>query len=120
MISSDTISKIQNTISTFNIFNRGNFRCSTLEERGVMDISGFIFPVILSRFGDFQGIPSISSFSNFTINFVELFRVKTSFSDFLNLFSSGPDIFEENIFSLFILSNRGDFEIDVNSTSKSI
>jgi hypothetical protein len=120
VISCDTISKVQNTISTFNIFNRGNIRSGFLEERRVMDISRIIFPVILSRFSDFQSIPSVSSFSDFTINFLELFRVKRSFSYFLNLFSSRPDISKENIFSLFILSDRGDFKIDINGTSKSI
>jgi len=66
-----------------------------LEERRIVDVSGFLFPRIKERLLDLESIPSISSFVDFIIIDLKLLRVKIFRRVFLNGFSGWPYIIKE-------------------------
>lgn len=120
MISSNRVSEVQKAVSSFNIFDGIRFQGSFLEERGVMNISGFFFPLVLFTLVDWKGIPSVSSFSDSGVDFIELLAFNRVLSNLCDLVSGGPNVFKEYIVSIFILSNWLFFEVNVDSSSQSI
>ena len=61
-----------------------------------------IFPLINEGLLDIQVVPSFGSLRDVTINFPEHLRLKGFFNQLLCLFSSGPDIFQVHLLSLFV------------------
>lgn len=92
MICGDGVSEIQNTVCVFDVFDGLKFKGGVLEEGGVMDVGGRLFPLVLLAFADGKGVPSIGSFCDFGIDFSELFGVNGGFGDGSNLFSGRPDV----------------------------
>lgn len=119
MISSDGVTKVTQTVSIFNTVDRGDVQLA-VEEGRIVNISRFFLPFILDALLDLKVVPSFSSLSNSGVVFSEHFRGNDLSSNSFNFFSGGPDISQEDIVSILVLTQGLSVKIEIDVTSKSV
>lgn len=120
VVSGDRVAQVEQAVSALDVRNSLGLQLSALEETRVMDVSRALLPLVYLRISGLKSIPSGSALRDSIVNLLEHFGFEGSFDDLSGFGSGGPDVLEEDIIALGILSNGFSFEVDVASASKSI
>ena len=92
VIRCDRVTHVQQAVSVSYVFYLRKLCFQRLEERGVVDVGRFWVPLVLFGFWNFQSIPSVSSFRDLFVDFLELVFVHEFSAEFLGGVPRGPDV----------------------------
>lgn len=120
MISGDGVTEVEKAVGRADIFNGLQFGFSRREERGVGNVGGRFVPIIKFAGGSFEALPHFGSLEDGVVSLLEHFRLNTVSGNFRDFFTRRPDVCQEHVVSLLILTERSSFEVEVNRASKSI
>jgi len=90
-----------------------------LEERWLLDISGFRIPAILGSAGSIHLLPQLCAFKHIGVLVFKHFRKNIPGNIIIDLFPSGPYIFQIHWLPIRITCYRFPGKIDVHCTCKS-
>ena len=100
MISGDRVSKVDEYVSVGHVIDWRQLFGDALEEWWVVDISRFLIPSVeFTRWG-FKFLPHLRSVKDGVVVFREHLWFDDSVGNLLDLFSSWPDILQEDILSI--------------------
>lgn len=75
MVGGDGVSEVQEAIGAGDVLHRVQLQAGFLEVRRVVDVSGLLVPVVLLAALDFERVPSVGSFGDSGVHFIELLLV---------------------------------------------
>lgn len=112
MISSNTVSYVEQTISVFDFLDVIHAFGHGLEERRVVDV-WTVFPLVSLSFRDFKRIPTLSAFTDFVLHVGEHVWLYVFEHFFLHLVAGRPYVSQEHIFAVLSFAKWLGFEVYV-------
>lgn len=120
VIGSDGVSHVQKAVSVTHVSNGLEFGLSALEEGRVVDVGGVVVPRVEFTSGGFEVLPHLGSLKDVVVDINEHLGLDASFGNFLDFFTGRPDIGEENVLTVLVLTNGLGLEVMVDGTGKGI
>jgi hypothetical protein len=120
VIGGDGVTHVQEAVSVVNVRDGLEFSLGALEEGRVVDVGGVVVPRVEFTFGGLEVLPHLGSLEDVVVNVNEHLRLDASFGNDLDFITSGPDVGEENVFAVLVLSERLGLEIVVDGTGKGV
>ena len=120
MIGGDRVTNIQKAVAINDGSTWSHSSLGGLEEGWVVDVGRSIVPLVELALRSVKSLPHLGSLKNVVISALEHLRVDDRSSDTGNLLTRRPDVPEEDIFALLILTKWGGIEVKGDITGESI
>ena len=120
MISSDGVTNVEKTVSAIDAVNRCEISLSRCEERWVVDVGRAVIPLVELAGRSIKILPHLASIQDSVIGGLELLRGDDSLSHLTDLLTRWPDISEEDIVALLVLTERLSLEVKIDGASEGI
>ena len=121
MVSRDRVTEQAEDVSVLDRLNSGwSVFSHALEERWVMDVGRIIAPSEEIASWSLQVVPPLVSSQSVGVEFLEEFSGQYLSDDALDFIPAWPDVFKENIVSIWILANWVSFKVNVYCACESV
>lgn len=120
MISSDGVTNVEKTVSAIDAVNRCEISLSRCEEGWVVDVSRAVIPLVELAGRSIKILPHLASIQDSVIGGLELLRGDDSLSHLTDLLTRWPDVSEEDIVALLVLTERLSLEVKIDGASEGI
>jgi hypothetical protein len=120
VIGGDGVTHVQEAVGIVNVSDGLEFGLGALEEGRVVDVGRVIVPRVEFTSGGFEVLPHLRSLKDVVVDVNEHFGLDATFSNILNFITRRPDIGEENIFAVLVLTEGLSLKVMVDGTGKSV
>lgn len=120
MVGSNRVSKVQEAVRVFNELDDGQVLSEGFEERGVVDVGALLLPLLAVGLGGLECVPAGSALADFVIHLREHVRLHVFVHSLGHFFSTRPDVAQEYILAILVLSDRFGLKVDVRTSGKCI
>lgn len=120
VISGDGVTHVQEAVGVVHVSDGLELSLGALEEGRVVDVGGVIVPRVKFTGGGFESLPHLGSLEDVVVDIDEHLGLDASFSHLLDFIAGRPDVSEENVVSVLILTKGLGLKVMVDGSSKGV